>query len=69
MDDDTCKLFERVAKKMGWTDNGGLDKAEKRVCCITDSYSNTRVKTNVNNKDKCLFVSWRNNSANPAFNI
>lgn len=32
MNDDTCKLFERVAKKMGWADKGGLDTAEKKVC-------------------------------------
>ncbi|XP_039975933.1 acidic repeat-containing protein [Xiphias gladius] len=31
MNDDTCKLFERVAKKMGWTDKGGLDTAEKKL--------------------------------------
>ncbi|GAA6226420.1 acidic repeat-containing protein-like [Lates japonicus] len=31
MNDDTCKLFERVAKKMGWTQNGGLDTAEKKL--------------------------------------
>lgn len=33
MDDDTCRLFERVAQKMGWADEGGLDRAEKKVCC------------------------------------
>uniref|UniRef100_A0A3Q4AZ47 SprT-like domain-containing protein n=1 Tax=Mola mola TaxID=94237 RepID=A0A3Q4AZ47_MOLML len=33
MDGDTCKLFERVALKMGWVDDGGLDTAEKKVCC------------------------------------
>ncbi|XP_045887288.1 acidic repeat-containing protein isoform X1 [Micropterus dolomieu] len=31
MNDDTCKLFERVAKKMGWADKGGLDTAEKKL--------------------------------------
>lgn len=33
MNDDTCKLFERVAGKMGWADEGGLDTVEKKVCC------------------------------------
>ncbi|XP_071313229.1 germ cell nuclear acidic protein [Trachinotus anak] len=28
---DTCKLFERVAKKMGWADKGGLDMEEKKL--------------------------------------
>lgn len=32
MNDDTCRLFERVAKKMGWTNKEGLDTAEKKVC-------------------------------------
>ncbi|XP_068571492.1 germ cell nuclear acidic protein [Cebidichthys violaceus] len=31
MNDDTCKLFEGVAKKMGWADEGGLDTAEKQL--------------------------------------
>ncbi|XP_070770070.1 germ cell nuclear acidic protein [Enoplosus armatus] len=31
MNDDTCKLFERVAQKMGWADKGGLDTAEKKL--------------------------------------
>ncbi|TKS72504.1 Acidic repeat-containing protein [Collichthys lucidus] len=31
MNEDTCKLFERVAQKMGWSDGGGLDKAEKKL--------------------------------------
>nr|XP_020470301.1 acidic repeat-containing protein-like isoform X1 [Monopterus albus]XP_020470302.1 acidic repeat-containing protein-like isoform X1 [Monopterus albus]XP_020470303.1 acidic repeat-containing protein-like isoform X1 [Monopterus albus] len=31
MDDDTCKLFERVGKKMGWADEGGLDAAERKL--------------------------------------
>ncbi|XP_077434171.1 germ cell nuclear acidic protein [Vanacampus margaritifer] len=31
MNDDTRKLFERVAKKMGWTGDGGLDVAEKKL--------------------------------------
>ncbi|XP_034740216.1 acidic repeat-containing protein [Etheostoma cragini] len=31
MNDDTRKLFERVAKKMGWADEGGLDTAEKKL--------------------------------------
>ncbi|XP_040904238.1 acidic repeat-containing protein [Toxotes jaculatrix] len=31
MNDDTCELFERVAQKMGWTDKGGLDTAEKKL--------------------------------------
>ncbi|KAK2849306.1 hypothetical protein Q5P01_009140 [Channa striata] len=28
MNDDSCKLFERVAKKMGWKENGGLEEPE-----------------------------------------
>ncbi|KAG7241902.1 hypothetical protein INR49_024872 [Caranx melampygus] len=35
MNDDTCKLFERVAKKMGWMDNGGLDTTEKKLLRAT----------------------------------
>ncbi|XP_059202645.1 germ cell nuclear acidic protein [Centropristis striata] len=31
MNDDTRKLFERVAKKMGWDEEGGLDTAEKKL--------------------------------------
>uniref|UniRef100_UPI0037E840DC germ cell nuclear acidic protein n=1 Tax=Semicossyphus pulcher TaxID=241346 RepID=UPI0037E840DC len=31
MNDDTCNLFERVAKKMGWADEGGLVTAEKKL--------------------------------------
>ncbi|TDH07749.1 hypothetical protein EPR50_G00109390 [Perca flavescens] len=31
MNDDTRKLFERVAEKMGWADDGGLDWAEKKL--------------------------------------
>nr|XP_046262933.1 acidic repeat-containing protein [Scatophagus argus]XP_046262934.1 acidic repeat-containing protein [Scatophagus argus]XP_046262935.1 acidic repeat-containing protein [Scatophagus argus]XP_046262936.1 acidic repeat-containing protein [Scatophagus argus] len=31
MNADTCKLFERVAQKMGWADEGGLDRAEKKL--------------------------------------
>ncbi|KAM9850101.1 germ cell nuclear acidic protein [Aulostomus maculatus] len=31
MNGDTSKLFERVAKKMGWMDNGGLVTAEKKL--------------------------------------
>ncbi|XP_071381483.1 germ cell nuclear acidic protein [Centroberyx affinis] len=31
MDDDTHKLFKRVAQKMGWTDEGGLDTAEVKL--------------------------------------
>lgn len=34
MNDETGKLFERVAKKMGWMDKGGLDTAERKVCFI-----------------------------------
>ncbi|XP_044220593.1 acidic repeat-containing protein isoform X1 [Thunnus albacares] len=34
MNDDTCKLFERVAKKMGWMDDGGLDTAEKKLKAV-----------------------------------
>lgn len=32
MDDDTYNLFKRVAQKMGWAGEGGLDEAEKEVC-------------------------------------
>lgn len=32
MNNDTCRLFERVARKMGWADKEGLDEAEKKVC-------------------------------------
>ncbi|KAM6999731.1 germ cell nuclear acidic protein [Tautogolabrus adspersus] len=31
MNDDTSKLFERVAKKMGWSADGGLDTAEEKL--------------------------------------
>ncbi|XP_042349333.1 acidic repeat-containing protein [Plectropomus leopardus] len=31
MNDETRKLFERVAAKMGWDDEGGLDAAEKKL--------------------------------------
>ncbi|XP_035505274.2 germ cell nuclear acidic protein [Scophthalmus maximus] len=31
MNDDNCKLFERVAAKMGWSDKGGLDTVEKKL--------------------------------------
>nr|XP_019949739.1 PREDICTED: acidic repeat-containing protein-like isoform X1 [Paralichthys olivaceus] len=31
MNDDNRQLFERVAKKMGWMDKGGLDTAEKKL--------------------------------------
>lgn len=33
MSDDTVKLFERVAQKMGWFDEG-LEKTEERVCAL-----------------------------------
>lgn len=33
MNDETRKMFDEVAKKMGWLDNGGLEETEKRVCC------------------------------------
>uniref|UniRef100_A0A3P8T685 Germ cell nuclear acidic peptidase n=1 Tax=Amphiprion percula TaxID=161767 RepID=A0A3P8T685_AMPPE len=32
MSRDSCRSFERVARKMGWMDEGGLDAAEKKVC-------------------------------------
>lgn len=32
MDDGTYNLFKRVAQKMGWAGEGGLDEAEKEVC-------------------------------------
>ncbi|XP_035016496.1 germ cell nuclear acidic protein [Hippoglossus stenolepis] len=31
MNDDNRQLFERVARKMGWMDKGGLDTAEKKL--------------------------------------
>ncbi|KAM6923471.1 germ cell nuclear acidic protein [Xenentodon cancila] len=31
MNGEICKSFEKVAKKMGWMDEGGLDAAEKRL--------------------------------------
>ncbi|XP_061690685.1 germ cell nuclear acidic protein [Syngnathoides biaculeatus] len=31
MNDDTLTLFERVSKKMGWTGDGGLDIAQKKL--------------------------------------
>ncbi|XP_054453839.1 germ cell nuclear acidic protein [Anoplopoma fimbria] len=31
MNDDTRKLFERVAAKMGWAEEGGLDTAERKL--------------------------------------
>ncbi|XP_008298073.1 germ cell nuclear acidic protein [Stegastes partitus] len=34
MSHDTCKSFERVAKKMGWMDDGGLDAAEKKLMSV-----------------------------------
>lgn len=40
MNEDTCKLFEKVAQKMGWFDGGGLDEAEKKVCnTVTSLFS------------------------------
>lgn len=52
MNDDTCKLFDRVAKKMGWTDNGGLDTAERKVCCALIVYGNT---------SSVIFIFWKMN--------
>lgn len=36
MNDDTCNLFKRVAQKMGWASERGLDEAEEkvRIICI-----------------------------------
>ncbi|XP_023121512.1 germ cell nuclear acidic protein [Amphiprion ocellaris] len=34
MSRDSCRSFERVAKKMGWMDEGGLDAAEKKLMGI-----------------------------------
>ncbi|KAM4621874.1 germ cell nuclear acidic protein [Polymixia lowei] len=31
MDDNTHKLFERIAEKLGWTEKGGLDTAEEKL--------------------------------------
>ena len=33
MSDDTFELFERVAQKMGWFDEG-LENTEERVCAL-----------------------------------
>lgn len=33
MSDDTSQLFQRVAQKMGWFDEG-LDKTEEEVCAL-----------------------------------
>lgn len=33
MSDDTLKLFEKVAQKMRWFDEG-LEKTEERVCAL-----------------------------------
>ena len=42
MNDDNRQLFERVARKMGWMDKGGLDTAEKKVCGAPRAYGRTR---------------------------
>lgn len=34
MNDATSKSFHKVAKIMGWMDEGGLEETEKKVCCI-----------------------------------
>ncbi|XP_028315991.1 germ cell nuclear acidic protein isoform X2 [Gouania willdenowi] len=31
MNDDTCSLFKKLADKIGWTENGGLDATEKKL--------------------------------------
>ncbi|XP_068596950.1 germ cell nuclear acidic protein [Brachionichthys hirsutus] len=36
MNGDTCKLFERVALKLGWAAEGGLDTAEKKLLGTID---------------------------------
>lgn len=41
MNDDTCKLFASVAEKLGWADEGGLDTAEKKVCCSIHKLPNS----------------------------
>ena len=33
MNEDTRKLMQKVAQKMGWVDEEALDAAEKKVCC------------------------------------
>lgn len=38
MNDDTCKLFERVAQKMGWFDKG-LEETEEKVCALFISFT------------------------------
>lgn len=40
MNKETRNLFERIAKKMGWDDEGGLDTAEKKVCCTPHKPAN-----------------------------
>lgn len=32
MNEHTSKLFARVAEKLGWTNEEGLDTVEKKVC-------------------------------------
>ncbi|KAM4555461.1 germ cell nuclear acidic protein [Odontesthes bonariensis] len=34
MNDEICKKFERVAKKMGWMDEGGLDAAANKLMSV-----------------------------------
>ncbi|XP_022047849.2 germ cell nuclear acidic protein [Acanthochromis polyacanthus] len=41
MSHDTCKSFEKVAKKMGWMDEGGLDAAEKKLMNIVGKTRHT----------------------------
>ncbi|XP_070819028.1 germ cell nuclear acidic protein [Chaetodon trifascialis] len=36
MNDNTSKLFARVAQRMGWADKGGLDTAEKKLLSTID---------------------------------
>lgn len=54
MNEDTCRLFERVVQKMGWAGEKGLDNAEKKVCCthgqiklLGDQFTNIWLYLNV----------------------
>lgn len=44
MDQDNCKLFDRVAKKLGWMEMGGLDVAEEKVGCVNSYPFVSRIK-------------------------
>lgn len=41
MNDETSRLFQTVATKMGWMDKEGLDTAVQRVCCRLQFFTTT----------------------------